>query len=113
VHRLQAERIKNKVSQSAVDITIYGFFDYLANEEIADIRIVPAFAWLKIEAVGSCAIKQLRDIPWLLAAPNGVMVGGKITIVRDASAMLEQLTERERSADDRFIEPETSLRNKL
>ena len=80
-----------------------GFFNFSADEEIADIRISPATARLKVETIGLDAVKQLTSIPRLLAAPNGRVIGWNTAIVRHAGPVLEQLTKREWLTVERFV----------
>jgi hypothetical protein len=88
-------------------------FDDLANEQVADVRIAPAVARLEIEAIRRDALEQLCDAPGLVAAPNRLMIGGEIAIVRDTGAVLQQLPQRIRAAVDPVVEAKHTAGDQL
>ncbi len=70
-------------------------------------------ARLKVEVVSPDAVKQPRNIPRLLTALNGRVIGWQAAIVRHAGPVLEQLTKREWPAVERFVQSQTFLRDEL
>jgi len=63
-------------------------------------------ARLKVETVSPDPVKQLVNIPRLLAALNGCVIGWKAAIVWHTGPVLEQLTKCARPTVERFIQPE-------
>ena len=60
-------------------------------------------ARLKVEAVSPDPVKQLPNVPRLLSALNGCVIGWKPAIVWHTGAVLEQLTKCVRPTVERFI----------
>ena len=59
---------------------------------------------IEVEVTGYNAVEQLSYRPRFVAAPNSLMIGSKVAVVRDAGTMLKQLAQRVRPAIYPFVE---------
>ena len=102
--RTETEGIENEVPQGTADVSTSLRLDELADKEISDIGITPAVPGIEVEAIRSYAFEHLAHRPRLFAAPDRLVVAGKIAIVGNAGAVVKQLAQRIWAAIDPRVE---------
>ena len=90
--------------QGAADVVTGSVLDALTNKEVADVRIAPTTPRFEVEAVGRNAVQHLPHPPRLLAEPNGLVIGRKTAVVRNAGTVLKQLAQRIGTAVNPIVE---------
>ena len=102
--RTETEGIENEVPQGTADVSTGRPLDELADKEISDIGITPAVPGIEVEAICAYAFEHLAHRPRLFAAPDRLVVAGKIAIVGNAGAVVKQLAQRIWAAIDPRVE---------
>lgn len=111
--RTNIKRAENKRLQRLADTGMGGLLDNLANEQITNVGVAPAFAWREVEGIGNDPSEQFVHHPGLVAPLDSLMIRFEPAVFGNTGTVLQYLAKRVGSAGQRLVERQSTLCDEL